>query len=57
MAVKYTHPKDCTDQKDAAADRKTRAAIVDQRQQQLQLLAHAEWFDWFPPSDYHPLRA
>ena len=57
MATKHTHPKDCTDHKEAAADRKARAAVVDRGQQQLQLRAHAEWFDWFPPSTYNPLRA
>ena len=56
MATKYTHPKDCTDQKEAAADRKTHAAALDQRQRQLQLRAHAEWFDWFPPSPHNVLR-
>ena len=56
MATKYTHPKDCTDQKAAAADRKTHAAALDQRQRQLQLRAHAEWFDWFPPSPHNVRR-
>jgi hypothetical protein len=56
MATKYTHPKDCTDQKDAAADRKARAAVVDRRQQQLQIQAHAEWLDWFPPNPYASTR-
>jgi hypothetical protein len=50
MPTKYTHPKECADQKEAAADRKAHAATVDRRQRQLQLRAHAEWFDWYPPS-------
>ena len=56
MATKHTHPKDCADQKEAAADRKARAAAVDRRQQELQLWAHAQWFDWFPPNPYGTLR-
>ncbi len=52
MATKYTHPKDCTDRKEAAADRKAHVAAVNRRQQQLQLHAHAEWLDWFPHSPY-----
>jgi hypothetical protein len=56
MAIKYTHPKDCTDQKEAAADRKARAAVVDLRQKHLQILAHSEWLDWFPPNPYASTR-
>ena len=56
MATNHTHPKDCTDRKEAAADRKARAAVVEQRQQQLELWAHSQWLDWFPPNPYGTLR-
>jgi hypothetical protein len=59
MATKHTHTKDCTDHKDAAADRKARAAVslVDRRQQHLQILAHSEWLDLFAPKPRpHPAR-
>jgi len=42
-----THPKDCPDQKAAALDRKQHEAVVLKRQEQRQLRAHAEWFDWY----------
>ena len=48
MSTKHTHPKDCPDQKDAAADRKRRADVLVERQKRQQALAHAEWLDWFP---------
>ncbi len=56
MATKHTHPKDCADQRQAAADRKARAAALDQRQQQFQLWARSEWLDWYPPNPYGTLR-
>jgi hypothetical protein len=52
MATSYTHPKDCTDHKDAATDRKARAIVVARRQEQLQVWAHTQWLDWFPPNPY-----
>jgi hypothetical protein len=57
MAAKHTHPKDCADQKDAAADRRARATVVSQRQQELEVWARAQWLDWFPPNPYGTLRA
>ena len=50
MITKYTHPKDCPDRKAADADRKQHEAERMKRQQRLQVLAHAEWFDWYAPS-------
>jgi hypothetical protein len=50
MANKHTHPKDCSDQKDAAADRKHRDALAKEREKRQQVLAHAMWFDWYAPS-------
>ena len=44
----HTHPNDCPDRKDAALDRKQHAAVMLQRQEHRQALAHAEWFDWQP---------
>jgi hypothetical protein len=48
MISKHTHPKDCPDQKAAATDRKQHGAALAERQRQRQILAHAEWFDWYP---------
>jgi hypothetical protein len=50
MINKYTHPKDCPDHKAADADRKQHEAELMKRQQQQQVLAHAAWFEWYPPS-------
>jgi hypothetical protein len=44
----HTHPKDCPDQKAAAADRKRHADVMAERQRRQQALAHAEWFEWLP---------
>jgi hypothetical protein len=44
------------DQKEAAADRKTRAAVVAKQQETLQLWAHSQWLDWFPTNPYGTLR-
>lgn len=49
MATKHTHTKDCADHKEAAADRKTHAAAAEERERRDQVLAHAEWFDWYAP--------
>ena len=46
MITNHSHPKDCPDQKAAAADRKQHEAARAERQAQQQSLAHAEWFDW-----------
>lgn len=48
MKTGHTHPKDCPDQKVAAADRKQHEAARAERQRRGQLLAHAEWFEWYP---------
>ncbi len=48
MSTTHTHPKDCPDQKAAAADRKRHAEVLAERQRRQQLLAHTAWFDWFP---------
>lgn len=48
MSTNHTHPKDCADQKAAAADRKRHADVLAERQRQHQVLARAAWFDWFP---------
>jgi hypothetical protein len=50
MATSYTHAKDCSDRKDAAADRKSHMAVVAEREQRGQALARAEWLDWYAPS-------
>jgi hypothetical protein len=47
----HTHPKDCPDRKAAALDRKQHEALVTQRQERRQVLAHAEWFDWYKVVD------
>jgi hypothetical protein len=49
MSTNHTHPKDCPDQKAAATDRKQHEAVLAEREQRQQVLAHAVWFDWFPP--------
>ena len=47
----YTHPKDCPDRKEAAADRRNRDTFIKTREQQLQVRALAEWFDAGPHLD------
>jgi hypothetical protein len=47
MITNHTHPKDCPDHKAAAADRKQHEAARAQRQTRQQILARAEWFEWF----------
>jgi hypothetical protein len=46
MASPYTHPQECADHKEAAADRKAHAKSLTRLEQQYQVRAHAEWFDW-----------
>jgi hypothetical protein len=48
MISKHTHPKDCPDHKAAAADRKKHEAGLAERQRQQQIVARAEWFEWYP---------
>ena len=48
IASIYTHTKDCPDRKEAAANRKAHDALAKAREQRLQLLAHAEWYDSGP---------
>ena len=50
MNTKYTHPKDCPDHRAADADRKLHEAERMKRQQREEVLAHAAWFEWYPPS-------
>jgi hypothetical protein len=49
MSTNHTHPRDCPDQKAAATDRKRHEDVLVERQRRQQVLAHAEWFDWYPP--------
>lgn len=42
---RYTHPKDCTCRKEAAADRKDHDALAKAREKRQQVVAHAQWFD------------
>ena len=48
MSEANTHPKDCPDQKAAAADRKRHEAARAERQRRQQILAHAVWLEWYP---------
>ena len=50
MAIKHTHPKDCPDSKEAAADRKLHEAVAKKREERQQVLAHSAWFDWYAAS-------
>jgi hypothetical protein len=50
MAIKHTHPKDCPDSKEAAADRKLHEAVAKKREERQQVLAHSEWFNWYATS-------
>ncbi len=43
------HPKDCPDQKAAAADRKAHEDKRMKRELRYKALAYAEWFEWYPP--------
>jgi hypothetical protein len=52
----HTHPKDCPDQKAAATDRKQHESAREERQKQQQVLAHAEWFEWYPVSERKLIR-
>jgi hypothetical protein len=47
MITTHGHPKDCPDQKAAATDRKQHEAARAERQRRQQILARAEWFEWF----------
>ena len=48
MITRFTHPKDCPDQKAAASDRKQHEAVRLERERRQQVLAHAVWFEWRP---------
>jgi hypothetical protein len=50
MITKYTHPKDCPDHRAADADRKQHEVQRIKRQQRLEVLARADWFEWYAPS-------
>jgi hypothetical protein len=45
----HTHPKDCPDRAHAAGDRKRHDAAQKERAAAQQVLARAEWFNWYPP--------
>ena len=49
ILTKHTHPKDCPDHDAADADRKQHEADRMKRQLRAQALAHADWFEWYPP--------
>jgi len=49
ILTKHTHPKDCPDHDAADADRKQHEADRMKRQVRAQALAHADWFEWYPP--------
>jgi hypothetical protein len=44
MRSSHTHPKDCPDQKAAAADRAKRAAATKRREERLLVRARVTWF-------------
>lgn len=54
MAIKHTHPKDCPDHKEAAADRKLHEALAKKREERQQVLAHSAWFDWYGATPHRP---
>jgi len=47
MTSSHLHPKDCPDQKAAALDRRQHEAALAEHQRRRQLLARAEWLDWY----------
>lgn len=47
--TKHVHERDCPDRKAAEADRRQYEADRMKRQERLQALAQAEWFEWRPP--------
>lgn len=57
MTTHHTHPKDCPDQKAAALDRKQHESVRMETQRRQQVLAHAEWFEWYPMVTHEPLVA
>jgi hypothetical protein len=44
---KHTHTRDCPDYKEAAADRKAREAVQQEREVRQQAHARLEWLEWF----------
>jgi hypothetical protein len=50
MTSKYTHPSECTDHKEAIADRKAHAAAAKKREATQQALARVVWLEWYAPS-------
>jgi hypothetical protein len=50
ITTKHTHPKDCPDHKAADADRKQHEAERMKSQQRQEVLARADWLEWYPPS-------
>ena len=49
MIIIHVHPKGCPDQKAAALDRKEHGDARILREKRRQILARAEWFDWYAP--------
>ena len=47
-STRHAHTRDCPDRKAAEADRRQYEAAPMQRQDRLQALAQAEWFEWRP---------
>jgi hypothetical protein len=49
VTPKHTHPNNCEDSKEAAADRRARALVTRAREERQQAAAHTIWFDWYAP--------
>jgi len=49
--ISHVHPKNCPDYKAAALDRKQHEDARMLREKRLQVLARAEWLEWYAP---HP---
>lgn len=49
MSTSHVHPKNCPDQKAAARDRKQHDNARILWEQRRQILARAQWFDWYAP--------
>ena len=47
--ISHVHPKSCPDQKAAALDRKQHEDARMLREERQQVLARAEWLDWYAP--------
>ena len=49
--ISHVHPKNCPDQKEAALDRKQHEQARMLREKRRQVMARAEWLEWYAP---HP---